>query len=511
MHLVAPVPLTGQAQVSRGQDVFTTVVQVFESDHVTWHDVVAPEDEPTAISPPLITEEPPPRRSTLLRTAKGSSGSQRRCQIGKYELREKLGRGSFGVVYLARDPSLDRDTAIKVLRPKHLSNRDIVQRFLQEARATARIAHPGIVTIYDCGLVETTDGPTAFIAMELLSGESLTSRLSRSGRLDPASAAEIARQVASALEAAHRVHVLHRDLKPDNIYLVPDPAMPNGERVKILDFGLAKLGQDGHTQVQNVFGTPRYMSPEQCRSSAQVDHRSDIYSLGCILFELVAGIPPFDGDVRRVIDRHQHAVPPRARSLAPGCPPALDELIAEMLAKAPLARPQSMGAVQRALLRATTDHAAAAEVTLPTPPRHLMLVPPQHLAHPAPAYPPLAPVPDPAPAPRDVAISGEMVIPAFHAEIAEPTTTPGAPPPAPRAPTIGPPVVLACLGTPNAGSHSVHPNTERGVGNHQLRRASLTSLVESVRGGYLPSIHPVKLAAIAVVVLALIIALIALV
>jgi len=351
---------------------------------------IEPDDEPTTIRPPLalvepVTPTPPPIAASPTTAAPATpppiaapaspplvavpatpsstaapatTAAQREVsasrlgRIGKYDLCDKLGRGAFGVVYQARDPSLERDIAIKVLRLRHRTNGDIVQRFLQEARATARIAHPGIVTIYDCGLVEASRGPTAFIAMELLAGESLTKRLARSGRIAPALAIEIVRQVASALEAAHRVDVLHRDLKPDNIYLVPDPAMPSGERIKILDFGLAKLGHGGHTQVQNVFGTPRYMSPEQCRSSAQVDHRGDIYALGCILFELVTGGPPFDGNVRQVIDRHQRVCPPRARSIAPECPAALDDLIAGMLAKDPLARPQTMAAVQLQLLAA---------------------------------------------------------------------------------------------------------------------------------------------------------------
>ena len=370
-----------------------------------WFNLAEPEDEPTTIRPFVVPELA--RRDSVL--------ANLRNQIGKYEIRSKLGRGSFGVVYLARDPSLDRDIAIKVLRPKHLTNRDIVQRFLQEARATARIVHPGIVTIYDCGLVETLQGPTAFIAMELLSGESLHQRLERNGRLSAEHAIEITRQVASALEAAHRAAVLHRDLKPDNIYLVPDPAMPSGERVKILDFGLAKLGNDGHTQVQNVFGTPRYMSPEQCRSSAQVDHRSDVYALGCILFELIAGRPPFDGDVRQVIELQRKGNPPRALSVVPDCPPVLDELIAEMLAKDPAARPQNMAAVQVGLARAS----AGGDATTVSPPV-IDLEPPrvtQEVAVPAPLPLPTTTLPygivnRPFQQPAADAMSGEILVPA---------------------------------------------------------------------------------------------------
>jgi len=362
---------------------------------------IEPDDEPTTIRPTPVPPSAAPRKPRLARGSSHGVRPQALGRISKYELRDKLGRGAFGVVFTARDPSLDRDVALKVLRPTHLTNQDIVQRFLQEARATARIAHPGIVTIHDCGRVETNLGSTAFIAMELLIGESLTIRLARSGRLAPETAAEVARQVASALEAAHRVDVLHRDLKPDNIYVVPDPAMPSGERIKVLDFGLAKLGREGHTQLQTVFGTPRYMSPEQCRSATQLDHRSDIYSLGCILFELVTGRPPFDGDVRQLLERHQRQIPPRARSLVPELSPAFDDLIAEMLAKDPMDRPQTMGAVQRALHHASGVRLSVADL----PPVSTEPPAPPPIATPAPAppasiEPPEPPLPIAPPLPR---------------------------------------------------------------------------------------------------------------
>jgi len=301
-------------------------------------------------------------------------------RVGKYELREKLGMGTFGLVFTARDTELDRDVALKVLNPAHITNRDVLLRFLQEARASARIYHPGIVTVFDFGRVPTTFGETAFITMELLGGESLTSRLNRSGRLSPDVACEIARQVASALDAAHRADVLHRDLKPDNIYLVPDPAVPSGERVKVLDFGLAKLGRHGHTMTNTVFGTPRYMSPEQCRSSGQIDQRSDIYALGCVLFELVTGRTPFDGDLRQLIERHQRATPPRAKSFAPEISSDLDDLIDYMLAKDPVARPQTMGALQRALENVGAVSVGVAVTMLPMPAH--MIAPAPLQAHP---------------------------------------------------------------------------------------------------------------------------------
>jgi serine/threonine protein kinase len=335
-------------------------------------------------------------------------------RVSKYELREKLGMGTFGLVFTARDTELERDVALKVLNPAHITNRDVLLRFLQEARASARISHPGIVTVFDCGRIPTTFGETAFITMELLAGESVTSRINRSGRLAPEAACEIARQVASALDAAHRADVLHRDLKPDNIYLVPDPAVPSGERVKVIDFGLAKLGRHGHTMMNTVFGTPRYMSPEQCRSSGEIDQRSDIYSLGCILFELVTGRTPFDGDLRQLIERHQRATPPRAKSFAPEISDGLDDLIDCMLAKDPAARPQTMGAVQRALEALGAVSVGVAATMLPMP-AHLIGLAPQ-----------------PQPPPVAVPGSGPRVFVASEAEI----LVPALPPPRPRNPNL---------------------------------------------------------------------------
>nr|HEX4314949.1 protein kinase [Kofleriaceae bacterium] len=266
--------------------------------------------------------------------------------LGRYILDRKLGEGTFGVVFAARDTNLDREVAIKVLHPDHVSNVQIRRRFLEEGKATARIDHPAIVTVFDGGF----EAGCAYLAMELLRGEPLTARLTRSGRLSPDAAMEVARQLAAALDAAHQAGVIHRDLKPDNIFLVPDPAAATGERVKVLDFGLAKLGRtQEHTAAKLVFGTPRYMSPEQTRSAATVDARSDIYALGCILFELVCGVPPFDGDVLDVVRAHQQIRAPRAGAVVRGLPEQLDKLITTMLEKAPERRPQTMAAVLRAL------------------------------------------------------------------------------------------------------------------------------------------------------------------
>jgi serine/threonine protein kinase len=250
--------------------------------------------------------------------------------------------------------------------------------------------------------------------MELLQGESLTASLARCGRLPPEIACELARQVASALGAAHRADVLHRDLKPDNIYLVPDPAVPAGERVKVIDFGLAKLGRHGHTISNTIFGTPRYMSPEQCRSSGEIDQRSDVYALGCVLFELVTGQTPFDGDLRQLVQRHQHAAPPRARSFAPELPQELDDLIAHMLAKDPAARPQTMGAVQRALRAVGALLADGPPTLIPNRASRLALGATEPLA--APKTPGSGPkdfdISDAGPQDNDTDLDAEIIVPA---------------------------------------------------------------------------------------------------
>ncbi|HLL21457.1 MAG TPA: serine/threonine-protein kinase, partial [Kofleriaceae bacterium] len=276
-------------------------------------------------------------------------------QIGKYVLGRKLGQGGFGAVFAAYDESLDRELALKILNAEHKASEDVMRRFLQEARLAARIGHPGIVTVFECALLQHTNTPAdgvAYIAMELLDGEALSHRLHRAGRMSVTGALEVARQIASALEAAHKHGIVHRDLKPDNIFLVKDPAVIGGERVKVLDFGIAKLHhvQSGvHTQTSEVFGTPRYMSPEQCRSSTQIDARSDIYTLGCIVFELITGRPPFVGQTGELFAQHLMVEAPSVLAFVRDTPYHVADLVRRMLAKEPDARPASMADVQREL------------------------------------------------------------------------------------------------------------------------------------------------------------------
>jgi serine/threonine protein kinase len=281
-------------------------------------------------------------------------------RLGDYEIERILGRGGFGVVYVGVHVDLKRRAAIKQLLPAFSRDRHHVERFFNEARAAASIDHPGIVEIYDVGW--HTDG-SAFFAMKLLDGDSLARRLRARGQLSIAAATTIARQVANAVGAAHARQIIHRDLKPDNIILVRDAEVAAGERAVVVDFGIAKLvdNRDAGTSTTadgTVLGTPLYMSPEQCRGAAGVDHRSDIYALGCILFEMLAGRPPHVGrSSGEVVGMHQFVDPPALSSLRPDAA-ALDPIIARCLAKEPKARYQNLTELAAALephTRGTND------------------------------------------------------------------------------------------------------------------------------------------------------------
>src|SRR3954469_668524 len=231
-------------------------------------------------------------------------------QVGAYRVLQQIGEGGMGTVWLAEHTMLGRRAAIKLLHPMFITRPDIVTRFFNEARAATAISDPGIVQIFDFG--HHVDG-TAYIAMEMLEGEPLDRRLRRLGRIPITDALRILRQVASTLGVAHTRGIVHRDLKPENIFLVHDPEVYGGERAKVLDFGIAKLSGDQHvkTQTSAVMGTPAYMSPEQCRGAGQVDQRSDVYALGCLMFALISGAPPFEADGGgEIIAMHLREAPP---------------------------------------------------------------------------------------------------------------------------------------------------------------------------------------------------------
>ena len=216
--------------------------------------------------------------------------------FGNYRIVRLLGEGGFGEVYLAENPLLERRAAVKVLHTALAQDPELVKRFLNEARAASAICHPNIIEVFDAGV--TPEG-APYILMEFLEGISLQKRLADKGRLRIAHALRIALQAGSALGAAHAAGIVHRDLKPENLFLVPDASAPGGERVKILDFGIAKVRRSGstggtlRTQSGLIMGSPAYMSPEQCRDSADVDFRSDIYSFGVIIYEALTGRTPF--------------------------------------------------------------------------------------------------------------------------------------------------------------------------------------------------------------------------
>jgi serine/threonine protein kinase len=259
-------------------------------------------------------------------------------QVGAYRVIHRIGAGGMGEVWLAEHTMLGRRAAVKVLHAQFSMQPEIVTRFFNEARAATAISDPGIVQIFDFG--QHVDG-SAYIVMELLEGESLDRRVSRTGGMAVADALRVMRQVATSLGAAHARGIVHRDLKPDNIFLVRDPEVAGGERAKILDFGIAKLTGDRSlkTSTQAVMGTPTYMSPEQCRGAGGVDQRSDIYSLGCVLFALLAGRAPFLAEgAGELIAMHLREQPPQIGAFRAGIPPEVEHLVARCLAKDPAHR-----------------------------------------------------------------------------------------------------------------------------------------------------------------------------
>ena len=267
------------------------------------------------------------------------------AQIGPYRLLSSLGKGGTAQVFKAEHRHLGQFRAVKVLLPEIATSADVVGRLMTEARAMARLRHPTIAEVFECDVLD--DG-TAYIAMEYLRGESIRAWLARVGNLSghPMLAAAIAVVLGQGLSFAHGQGVIHRDLKPENVVLIPDPGDPPAFSVKILDFGIAKLLREEpvtRTRTGHVVGTPVYMAPEQWRPGGAVDHRTDIYALGCLLFELLSGRPPFDlTNDQSLMRAHLEDSPPDVRSLAAGVPAAMAGLIARMLAKAPADRPQTV-------------------------------------------------------------------------------------------------------------------------------------------------------------------------
>jgi len=270
-------------------------------------------------------------------------------QVGRYRILRELGRGSMGVVYAADDPVLGRRVALKTIQ-QDLGDEACQNRFFAEARAAASLSHPGIVVVYDIGKDAATR--QLFMALEYLEGRTLEQVIAGDDRPDWRAAAAIGAGMAEALQHAHERGIVHRDIKPSNVML-----LPSGEP-KIMDFGIAKLPSSQLTRAGEMMGSPAYMSPERAREQP-VDHRSDIFSLGAVLYELLTGQRAFGApSIPAILRRVASEDPPPVTRLEPGVPAALGEIVERSLAKDPARRHASSGELA-AELRALLGRGAA--------------------------------------------------------------------------------------------------------------------------------------------------------
>ncbi|HEX5451332.1 MAG TPA: protein kinase, partial [Candidatus Limnocylindrales bacterium] len=261
---------------------------------------------------------------------------------GRYRLTGDLGEGGMASIFRAHDEQLDRDVAVKVLRPDYGRDAGFVTRFRQEAQAAASLSHANVVSVYDFG----TDAAGPYIVMELVDGQDLESILQERGVLPPMASARIALGVAEALAAAHAHGIVHRDVKPSNVLVT------KGGHVKVVDFGIARALSDAQlTLPGTTLGSVHYFSPEQARGEA-VTASSDVYSLGLVLFEMLTGRRPFGGDSAAAVAMARLAsAAPRPSSVRPDVPPALDAIVARALAPDPAGRFPSATALAEALER----------------------------------------------------------------------------------------------------------------------------------------------------------------
>ncbi|MGY1727675.1 Stk1 family PASTA domain-containing Ser/Thr kinase [Geodermatophilus sp. SYSU D01062] len=267
----------------------------------------------------------------------------------RYEIGGVLGRGGMAEVHRGRDLRLGREVAVKVLRSDLARDPSFQVRFRREAQAAASLNHPSIVAVYDTGEDRTTSGATPYIVMEYVEGETLRDVLRREGVLQPERAMSLAADICAALDFSHRNGIVHRDVKPGNVMITPQGT------VKVMDFGIARAVSDSAatmTSTAAVIGTAQYLSPEQARGEA-VDARSDVYSLGCLLYELVCGAPPFTGDSPvSVAYQHVREDPRLPSSINPAVPPELDAILMKAMSKNPANRYQSAAEMRNDLLRA---------------------------------------------------------------------------------------------------------------------------------------------------------------
>jgi predicted Ser/Thr protein kinase len=310
-------------------------------------------------------------------------------KIGKYKVVRVLGRGSMGVVYLARDLMIDREVAIKTISlPEGLEEykvKEFRERFLREARAAGRLNHPAIVTVYEAD--DGSGGGPPFIAMEYVEGLPWNYKIRQKILPDPEAVLPLIRDIASALDYAHRSGVVHRDIKPANIVQAP------GGHVKLMDFGIAKVPTSELTREGQFLGTPAYMSPEQIQGRP-VDGRADLFSLGTVLYELLTCTKPFPGDdITTVTFRILREDPPAASAINPALDPPVEQMLRKLLAKEPGDRYQSatelMQDIDAYMAGAALPHAGTADANARTDPKAAPVAP----------KPPAAPPPPPMPRP----------------------------------------------------------------------------------------------------------------
>jgi serine/threonine protein kinase/HAMP domain-containing protein len=294
-----------------------------------------------------VGEEATSRVSATLPAALGAETNEPTI-VGRYRISERIGRGGMASVYRAHDPSIDRIVAIKFLHAALCEEDEYRTRFLREARAAGMLSHPNIVTVHDVGEI---DG-RPYMTMELIEGEALSEVMAR-GPMAVREVLVLGVQLAKALHYAHGKGIVHRDIKPSNIALLPD-----GRSVKVMDFGIAHLDSTTgaqHTRVGDVLGTPQYMSPEQTKG-AKIDGRSDLFSVGIILYQMLAGTPPFQGDsVVALAVKIANEEPVPIEKLRPDLPQAVRRIVERCLAKAPERRFQSGAALADAITAALRD------------------------------------------------------------------------------------------------------------------------------------------------------------
>jgi serine/threonine-protein kinase len=288
-----------------------------------------------------------PKDGSPLRPKTGGDPLIGRVIADRYLVLARLGEGGMGRVYLAEHVKMTRQCAIKVMNPSLMNDSESLARFAREASSAARILHPNVAAVFDYGEADKI----VYLVMEYVDGESLSAILAQHGALEPRRAIDIARQIADGLSAAHELGIVHRDLKPDNVIVARTRA--GKETPKVVDFGIAKAlsdsAEDALTRSGLVIGTPEYMSPEQLLGDP-VDARADIYSLGCILYQMLTGVQPFAAESReQMIRRRLHETPPHVRDVLPDLPRRLDTLIVHMLARSPVDRLGSAAVARDAL------------------------------------------------------------------------------------------------------------------------------------------------------------------